>query len=262
MMGRELTPLGVGPGKRDEPADGSCTALKSTDTHDCHLMEGTLDFFISEESTYTQQAAADFVYQVLAAGFNQNQNLATQPFLDESKGISDLFFHGANGNGEGKETLDTPAAAAKSVPTNDSNNLGGLGIGIIVAACVSVMLVGLFAMKRRASQFQKGRGVPLGDGESVVSIGERGTFDKMTDIGSNDDSSFSQASSGLPGKILSDDASSIFTGLQEFPDDPKNKFEKSLKELGPIFISSEGQEVPMPSVYANRDYAIPNTVDL
>lgn len=155
---RQLTPLGVGPGARDELADsGRCTNLSYNSTsQDCYYMKGTLDFFLSKGSSYSQQQASDFSYQLLAAGFDYGDRLKVNPLLDESQGIVALAFRGAassDDNGQGTKTIETPAAAERTVPSEDSNSLGGLGAAIVVVACVGLLVVAIFGMKRRAKNF-------------------------------------------------------------------------------------------------------------
>lgn len=275
---RHLAMLGVGPGARDKLLDPECTALTVAAAEKCYYMWGSIVLYISDSSKITKEEASDGIYKVLQTAFNngadqpeeRRQLEENSPFLDVDQGILGLYFHGAALDSDGQESGEVPANSERApLPAHDSNFLGGLGIGVIVAACVGVLLVGLFAVKKRPNNRvdKDQRGVYLADSDTIDDSNAKGLssesptdwLEKSTDWGdsNDDDESFI-----LGTKVLSDDASSIFSGLDAHGGyECTNDLYYEDLELTPTFVSARGDIIPMPSVYTARDYVITDTVD-
>lgn len=288
---RRLILLGVGPGDRDEVADDGqqCTVLNNVAEGDCYFMQGTIILYVSSTDTMTNSEASDVVYAILNRTFNGDstsnstrsrsrlqEQTETFSFVDVSAGILALYFHGASVQSGGSAPNSTaPGSTSTSAPQADNSQaMEALGVAFIAAACVGVLLLSLIAMRRRATNMEKGsRGIELKDTDITESSPR---LDKpapsvlawQSNSEDDDDDKYNYSvTSSLPAKVVDEDESSIFRDL-----DAEGGYIKEYingtgvfdegHEIKPKFVKADGDYYRSPSKYVPREYEIGDTVDM
>ena len=241
------------------PAAAAVTSIASKDAEQDTIQEEEEDE--EEDDLWLEQLA------------QQRRRHLQSGFSDPSMGVLGLYFRGGVlDDSTVTSSGDIPSSAEETSVANVGGTMSSTGIILISLACVGVLLVLLFAFRRRKRQeFIKDREL------IELEMADDGTVDTPRNTLSLDERIHSAGPSPSPREaspdnadptrdvhILADD-DTIFTGL-DF--DTLHYHQKagsagaSVSPARPIFVPAEGEEVVSPSSYATRTYGVGDTVDL
>lgn len=233
----QLNILGVGSDAKDIVVpDGSCATYATTSAVEvCYLLQGSIVLYMSPDSEVTNSDAAAIVFALLASAINGDRRaLQTGGFLDAELGILGLRFIGGQAvdktPGPSSEVPDTTAttAAANQAVQNEDSSMSGMGVTMIVAAAFGLAIVAFFTIRRKRKNREiKTKGVKLDHeededytiyfGSTVHESGsDKGSFDIMKEQGPDGMTiGFELSPIAMPARILLDEDSTIYTGIEE-----------------------------------------------
>jgi len=229
--------------------NGSCNILSAANarTEECFLIEGTVQLFTSINSEMVPLAATSTTYNLLNESFNEDEkslqaSQSKSTFVDSSEGILGLHFRGFLSDDEVLTTGDNFAANKQSVTVIEARSMSVVGIAMIAAACVSVIVLGVFVLERNRIRSKEKSLVELTDSDDST-LNESLPNDRIRIVGTCDTS----AIDALP-------------SLFDVDESHEQSFEIE-NALPPIFINHRG-EVLSSSFFKARPYYVSDTVDL
>jgi hypothetical protein len=277
---RQLTAMGVGPGDADTIEDGSCANIAPLDpsTQVCYNMEGSMDLFLDDASTWTDEEGAFIVYQQLKNAFNTpTRPLQDGRFVDPRVGILDLYFV----RGLNAEDVSSSTGGSRASPGGGGISTANMALvisGSILVVLAAILLVAYKRHKATSRAVKEVSAYPTDDDDTA------GTAELR--VASSDDlegggGSNKKSRSCLPvggGSTASVDLYDYGYEMDFYR--TQSDSEQILRDLGsmalteemmqdnrlgPVFISprqSDESSVMTPSQYPERKYVISNTVQL